>query len=179
MFATFKKIALGALLATSLAASVMPLTAQAGASKPTPAPEFTGIEHWLNSDPLTLASLRGRVVLVDFWTYTCINCVRTLPYVTSWYQKYKSQGLEVVGVHTPEFPFERSTPNVQKALERFGITYPVAQDNRYATWDAYRNQYWPAFYLIDKQGQIVYRHFGEGKYAETEAEIQRLLAQPG
>ncbi|MGE8619810.1 MAG: thioredoxin, partial [Achromobacter spanius] len=90
MFATFKKIALGALLATSLAASVMPLTAQAGASTPTPAPEFSGIEHWLNSDPLTLASLRGKVVLVDFWTYTCINCVRTLPYVTSWYQKYKA-----------------------------------------------------------------------------------------
>ncbi|MGE8678539.1 MAG: thioredoxin family protein [Achromobacter marplatensis] len=178
MFASMKKIALGALLATSLAASVVPGAAQA-AGTPVPAPEFTGIENWLNSPPLTLASQRGKVVLVDFWTYTCINCIRTLPYVTSWHQKYKDQGLVVVGVHTPEFPFERSTSNVQKALERFKITYPVAQDNRYATWEAYRNQYWPAVYLIDKQGQIVYRHFGEGNYAETEAEIQRLLAQPG
>lgn len=178
MFACLKKIALGALIATSLAASVMPGVAQAAAS-PVPAPEFTGIENWLNSPPLTVASQRGKVVLVDFWTYTCINCIRTLPYVTNWHQKYKDQGLVVVGVHTPEFPFERSTANVQKALERFKITYPVAQDNRYATWEAYRNQYWPAVYLIDKQGQIVYRHFGEGNYAETEAEIQRLLAQPG
>lgn len=143
------------------------------------APEFTGIEKWLNSDPLTLQSLRGKVVLVDFWTYTCINCIRTLPYVTRWYQQYKDQGFVVVGVHTPEFPFERSTKNVSQAMERLGIEYPVAQDNRYATWDAYRNQYWPAAYLIDKHGQIVYRHFGEGKYKETEAEIQRLLAQPG
>lgn len=178
MFACLKKIALGALIATSLAASVMPGVAQA-ATPPAPAPEFTGIENWLNSPPLTLASQRGKVVLVDFWTYTCINCIRTLPYVTSWHQKYQDQGLVVVGVHTPEFPFERSTANVQKALERFKITYPVAQDNRYATWEAYRNQYWPAVYLIDKQGRIAYRHFGEGNYAETEAEIQRLLAQPG
>ncbi|NMK49595.1 thioredoxin family protein [Achromobacter sp. Bel] len=178
MFACLKKIALGALIATSLAASVMPGVAQA-ATPPVPAPEFTGIENWLNSPPLTLASQRGKVVLVDFWTYTCINCIRTLPYVTSWHQKYQDQGLVVVGVHTPEFPFERSTANVQKALERFKITYPVAQDNRYATWEAYRNQYWPAVYLIDKQGRIAYRHFGEGNYAETEAEIQRLLAQPG
>lgn len=178
MFAAFKKIALCALLATSAAAAAVPGSAQAAAG-PVPAPEFAGIDNWLNSPPLTLASQRGKVVLVDFWTYTCINCIRTLPYVTRWHQKYKDQGLAVVGVHTPEFPFERSTPNVQKALERFGITYPVAQDNRYATWDAYRNLYWPAVYLIDKQGRIVYRHFGEGNYAETEAEIQRLLAQPG
>jgi thiol-disulfide isomerase/thioredoxin len=174
MFATFKKIALGALLA----ASVMHGSAQAGPAA-VPAPEFTGIEKWLNSEPLTMESLRGKVVLVDFWTYTCINCIRTLPYVTSWHQKYKDQGLVVVGVHTPEFPFERSTPNVEKALQRFGITYPVAQDNRYATWEAYRNQYWPAAYLIDKQGKVVYSHFGEGRYQETEAEIQRLLARPG
>lgn len=186
MFASFKKIAVAALLATSvvgaLAVSLGPTLSRAastGPTSPAAAPEFTGIDNWLNSDPLTLAQLRGKVVLVDIWTYTCINCVRTLPYVTSWYQKYKDQGLEVVGVHTPEFPFERSSPNVQKAIERFGITYPVAQDNRYATWEAYRNQYWPAFYLIDKQGRIVYRHFGEGQYAETEAQIQRLLAQPG
>ena len=176
MFATFKKIALGALIAASLLQG----SAQAAPAAAAPqAPEFTGIEKWLNSEPLTMESLRGKVVLVDFWTYTCINCIRTLPYVTSWHQKYKDQGLVVVGVHTPEFPFERSTPNVEKALQRFGITYPVAQDNRYTTWEAYRNRYWPAAYLIDKQGRIVYSHFGEGRYQETEAEIQRLLAQPG
>ncbi|MFL9890035.1 Cytochrome oxidase Cu insertion factor, SCO1/SenC/PrrC family [Burkholderia sp. WP9] len=142
-----------------------------------PAPEFTGISNWLNSGPLTLQQLRGKVVLVDFWTYTCVNCVNTLPYVKSWHQKYKDQGLTVIGVHTPEYPFERDTDNVMSALKRFGITYPVAQDNRYATWNAYENQYWPAFYLIDKKGQIVYTHFGEGAYAQTEAKIQALLAQ--
>jgi thiol-disulfide isomerase/thioredoxin len=142
------------------------------------APEFTGIEKWLNTEPLTMQQLRGKVVLVDFWTYTCINCIRTLPYVKSWYDKYKDQGLVVVGVHTPEYPFERSTENVQNAIKRFGIRYPVAQDNRYATWQAYSNQYWPAFYLINKKGQIVYKHFGEGKYGETEEAIRTLLAQP-
>ena len=143
-----------------------------------PAPEFAKIEKWLNTEPLTISSLRGKVVLVDFWTYTCINCIRTLPYVKSWHEKYKDKGLVVVGVHTPEFPFERSTPNVVDALKKFGIEYPVAQDNRYATWGAYRNRYWPAAYLIDKQGRIVYTHFGEGNYKETEATIQKLLAQP-
>jgi thiol-disulfide isomerase/thioredoxin len=116
-------------------------------------------------------------VLVDFWTYTCINCINTLPYVRSWNQKYKDQGLTVVGVHTPEYPFERSTGNVKTAIKRFGITYPVAQDNRYATWSAYNNQYGPAIYLIDKKGPVVYSRFGEGAYAETEAKIQALLAQ--
>ncbi|AMO93428.1 ahpC/TSA family protein [Collimonas fungivorans] len=142
-----------------------------------PAPEFTGIEKWLNSEPLTMQQLRGKVVLVDFWTYTCINCIHTLPYVKSWHQKYKDQGLVVVGVHTPEYPFERNTDNVKTAIKRFDIGFPVAQDNRYATWTAYNNQYWPAFYLVNKKGQIVYTHFGEGKYAETEAAIQALLAQ--
>jgi thiol-disulfide isomerase/thioredoxin len=142
-----------------------------------PAPEFTGIEKWLNSEPLTLQQLRGKVVLVDFWTYTCINCINTLPYVKNWHQKYKDQGLTVVGVHTPEYPFERSTDNVKTAIKRFDIRFPVAQDNRYATWTAYNNQYWPAFYLIDKKGRVVYTHFGEGQYAEAEAAIQALLAQ--
>ncbi len=144
-----------------------------------PAPEFAGIEKWLNSDPLTMQQLRGKVVLVDFWTYTCINCVRTLPYVKSWYDKYRSQGLVVVGVHTPEYPFERSTSNVAAALKKYDIRYPVAQDNRYTTWNAYNNQFWPAAYLIDKKGQVVYTHFGEGDYQETEATIRKLLAQPG
>lgn len=165
-------------LATLLISSMVQAAPQTAPAQAPAAPEFTGIQTWLNSDPLTLKSLRGKVVLVDFWTYTCINCIRTLPHVTSWHRKYKDQGLVVVGVHTPEFAFERSTENVRKAIGRFGIQYPVAQDNGYATWEAYRNQYWPAVYLIDKQGRIVYRHFGEGRYRETEAEIQRLLAQP-
>jgi thiol-disulfide isomerase/thioredoxin len=142
------------------------------------APEFKGINQWLNSQPLTMQQLRGKVVLVDFWTYTCINCIRTLPYVKSWHDKYKDQGLVVVGVHTPEYPIEKSTENVKNALKRFDIHYPVAQDNQYATWDAYRNRYWPATYLINKKGEIVYKHFGEGKYKETEEAIKALLAQP-
>lgn len=141
------------------------------------APEFTGIDKWLGSQPLTMQGLRGKVVLVDFWTYTCINCIRTLPHVKRWHEKYKDQGLVVVGVHTPEYPFERSTSNVQSAIKRFGIPYAVAQDNRYATWEAYSNRYWPAVYLIDKRGRIVYTHFGEGAYQETEARIQALLAE--
>ncbi|WP_420997300.1 redoxin domain-containing protein [Cupriavidus sp. 30B13] len=153
-----------------------------GTPPPTPggngkAPEFVGIGRWLNSEPLAMSSLRGKVVLVDFWTYGCINCVRTLPHVTQWYDKYRDQGLVVVGVHTPEFAAEKSTANVQAAIKRFGIRYPVAQDNAYATWGAYGNQYWPALYLVDADGRIVYQHFGEGRYAETEATIQRLLAQ--
>jgi thiol-disulfide isomerase/thioredoxin len=142
-----------------------------------PAPEITGIQKWLNSDPLTLDQLKGKVVLVDFWTYTCINCIHTLPYVKSWYDKYKDQGLVVIGVHTPEYPYERQTGNVQQALKRFDIRYPVAQDNDYATWDAYRNHYWPAEYLINKKGQVVYLHYGEGSYAQTEAAIRSLLAE--
>jgi thiol-disulfide isomerase/thioredoxin len=149
----------------------------AGQASAAPAPEFAGSEQWHNSAPLTMQGLRGKVVLVDFWTYTCINCVNTLPYVKSWYEKYKDQGLVVVGVHTPEFPFERSADNVKKAIGRFGIAYPVAQDNRYATWNAYSNQFWPAFYLVDRKGQVVYTHFGEGDYGKTENTIRTLLAQ--
>jgi thiol-disulfide isomerase/thioredoxin len=170
-FALSSAIAACALIATSTAAIAAPQVSAA------PAPEFTGITQWLNSEPLKLQQLRGKVVLVDFWTYSCINCYNTLPYVKSWNQKYKDQGLTVIGVHTPEYPFERDTGNVKTALKRLGISYPVAQDNQYATWNAYNNQYWPAFYLIDKKGQIVYTHFGEGDYAQTEAKIQQLLAQ--
>ena len=140
------------------------------------APEFSGIEQWLNSPALSLAGLRGKVVLVDFWTYSCINCQRTLPFVNRWAETYKSQGLVVVGVHTPEFPFERSTRNVEAAMKRLGVKHPVAQDNRYATWKAYQNQYWPAVYLVDAQGRVRFTQFGEGRYAETEAAIQALLA---
>jgi thiol-disulfide isomerase/thioredoxin len=169
-------------LQTTLAAIALSTATFAAAAATAPmattAPEFTGIQQWLNSEPLTMRQLRGKVVLVDFWTYTCINCIRTLPYVKSWQEKYKDQGLVVVGVHTPEYPFERSTDNVKTAIKRFGITYPVAQDNKYATWSAYNNQYWPAVYLIDKQGKVVYQHFGEGVYAATEAKIRTLLAEP-
>ncbi|MGF6505350.1 thioredoxin family protein [Paraburkholderia sp. 32] len=168
-------------LSTAFAACALIATSTVAVAAPqesgSPAPELTGITQWLNSEPLKLQQLRGKVVLVDFWTYSCINCANTLPYVKSWNQKYKDQGLTVIGVHTPEYPFERDTGNVKTALKRLGISYPVAQDNQYATWNAYNNQYWPAFYLIDKQGHIVYTHFGEGDYAQTEARIQALLAQ--
>ena len=163
-----------AALALSLAVSACNAAAPA---TPATAPEFQGISTWLNSPPLSMAGLKGKVVLVDFWTYTCINCIRTLPYVTKWYDTYKDKGLVVVGVHTPEYAFERKTGNVKDAIGRFKINYPVAQDNRYDTWSAYNNRYWPAVYLIDKQGRIVYTHFGEGDYAQTEAQIRRLLAE--
>lgn len=143
------------------------------------APEFVGINKWLNSQPLTLQSLRGKVVLIDFWTYTCINCIRTLPFVTGWYEKYKDQGFVVVGVHTPEFEFEKKTENVIQAIKQYNIHYPVAQDNDYATWNAYSNQYWPAEYLIDAFGVIRRTHFGEGQYDETEKAIQGLLEEKG
>jgi cytochrome c biogenesis protein CcdA/thiol-disulfide isomerase/thioredoxin len=143
------------------------------------APEFAGVDQWLNSSPLTISGLRGKVVLVDFWTYSCINCIRTLPYVESWYQKYAADGFVVVGVHTPEFAFEHDTSNVQAAIARFGITYPVAQDNEYGTWDAFANQYWPADYLIDATGHIRAEHFGEGDYNQAEEEIRSLLAEAG
>ena len=177
MIARLKTFALSAAFA---ACAVIGASTAAVAAPPQSgpvAPELTGIAQWLNSEPLNLQQLRGKVVLIDFWTYSCINCLNTLPYVKSWNQKYKDQGLTVIGVHTPEYPFERDTGNVKTALKRLGITYPVAQDNQYATWSAYNNQYWPAFYLIDKKGQIVYSHFGEGAYAQTEAKIQELLAQ--
>jgi thiol-disulfide isomerase/thioredoxin len=146
----------------------------------TPAPEFIGITKWLNSDnPLTLKELRGKVVLIDFWTYTCINCIRTLPHVTSWYEKYKDQGFVVIGVHTPEFEFEKKAENVLNAIQQYNIHYPVPQDNDYKTWNAYNNQYWPAEYLIDAKGNIRRTHFGEGEYDQTEMAIQALLKEAG
>lgn len=140
-----------------------------------PAPDFVGIDKWLNSEPLSIKQLKGKVVLIDFWTASCINCLRTLPYVAKWYQRYKDDGFVVVGVHTPEFPFERETQVVQNAIQRFGIAYPVAQDNAFATWKAYENQYWPAQYLIDQKGTIVRQHFGEGGYEEMENAIRKLV----
>lgn len=143
------------------------------------APDFQGIQQWFNSPALSLAALKGQVVLVDFWTYACINCLRTLPHVNRWAEIYRDKGLVVVGVHTPEFAFERSASKVQTAIKRHGVKHPVAMDNDYATWKAYENRYWPAHYLVDGRGRIRYRHFGEGEYARTETAIQTLLARPG
>jgi thiol-disulfide isomerase/thioredoxin len=140
-----------------------------------PAPAFTGIAGWLNSPPLTMQGLRGKVVLVDFWAYSCINCVRTLPFLIKWQKAYKDRGLVIVGVHTPEFRFERNAANVQAAIDRFGIDYPVAQDNDMLTWNAFHNEYWPEEYLIDRKGRIVYTHAGEGNYDVTENAIRTLL----
>ncbi len=134
---------------------------------------------WINTKPLTLASLRGKVVLVDFWTYSCINCLRTLPHLKAWYAAYHKKGLVIIGVHTPEFAFEHVTSNVRAAVKRLGIPYPVMQDNDYKTWDNYANEYWPAEYLIDKQGHVRHTHFGEGEYPQTEALIRRLLGDNG
>lgn len=144
-----------------------------------PAPELAGLKTWFNSNPLTLAELQGKVVLVDFWTYSCINCIRTLPYVTKWYDTYKDQGFVVLGIHTPEFAFERVASNVETAVKRYSINYPVALDNDYKTWRAFQNQFWPAHYLIDKNGEIVYTHFGEGNYEQTELAIRTLLGLEG
>ena len=146
------------------------------------APDFTGTQQWFNTPgdrPLSLRDLRGRVVLVDFWTYTCINCIRTLPYLKAWDERYRDRGLTIVGVHTPEFPFEREAGNVAAAIDQNGIRYPVVQDNEYGTWNAYGNQYWPAKYLIDAKGRVRYVHFGEGEYEETEGAIRELLAEAG
>jgi thiol-disulfide isomerase/thioredoxin len=143
-----------------------------------PAPDITGIAQWHNSPPLNMAALRGKVVLVDFWTYACVNCIRTLPYVRKWHEQYKDKGLVVVGVHTPEFAYERDAGNVAAALKRYDLHYPVAQDNGYATWRNFDNQYWPAVYLVDRQGRVRLKHFGEGDYEETEAAIAQLLAEP-
>lgn len=145
-----------------------------------PAPDFAGIDKWFNTaQPLSLKNLKSKVVLVDFWTYTCINCLRTLPHLNSWYDKYKGDGFVVVGVHTPEFQFEHDTNNVQNALKMYDINYPVAQDNEYATWNKYNNEYWPAEYLIDAKGVIRRTHFGEGEYDQMESAIQLLLQEAG
>lgn len=147
--------------------------------KGVPAPEIASNGKWFNSEPLRLSELRGKVVLVDFWTYSCINCQRTFPYLKSWWEKYKEDGLVIIGVHSPEFEFEKNPANVEKALNDFGILYPVVMDNDFTTWRAYRNRYWPAKYLIDKDGNVRYTHFGEGEYDETETVIQALLKESG
>jgi len=140
------------------------------------APELAGGGAWINSAPLTLAGLKGRVVLIDFWTYGCYNCTNTLPYIKQWWSNYKDQGLVIVGVHTPEFASEKVLENVQSAVKREEIGWPVVQDNDMNIWRAYGNHYWPHFYLVDDRGQIIYDHIGEGAYDETERQIQAALA---
>ena len=142
-------------------------------------PSLAGATAWLNSAPLTPEALRGRVVVVDFWTYSCINCLRSLPYVEAWYNRYKDHGLVVIGVHTPEFAFERNEDNVRRAVSDLGITYPVAMDNDYAIWRAFNNQYWPAHFFIDSTGRIRSHHFGEGDYDQSEQTIRQLLSEGG
>jgi thiol-disulfide isomerase/thioredoxin len=138
-------------------------------------PEFQGIDRWLNGGPLAVNDLKGSVALIHIWTFGCINCQRTLPYVVQWHQKYASQGLKVVGIHSPEFAHERDINNVKQAIDKHGITYPNAIDNKFAMWKAYDNQYWPHLFLADRQGIIRYDHIGEGAYDTTEQTIQRLL----
>ena len=139
------------------------------------APGFVGIEGWLNSGPLTLQELRGRPVLVNFFARSCINCIHAMPHIQGWFERYRSRGFMVVGVHTPEFPVERSRLALAAAVERFGLTYPIAEDNESATWNAWRNMYWPAEYLVDPNGGIVHEHVGEGGYDETEGLIRGFL----
>jgi thiol-disulfide isomerase/thioredoxin len=142
-------------------------------------PSLGGATAWLNSPPLTAADLRGKVVLINFWTYTCINWLRTLPYVRAWSEKYREHGVVVIGVHTPEFPFEHDLENVRRAARDMRVSYPIAIDNDYAIWDAFDNHYWPALYLVDAQGRIRSHHFGEGAYEQSEMMIQQLLAEAG
>jgi len=139
-------------------------------------PAFQGIAQWLNSAPLTTADLKGSVVLIQFWTFACINCQRTLPYITRWHGQYAAQDLKVIGIHTPEFAFEQDVNNIKRALQQHGITYPVPIDNEFKTWNAYANEYWPHLFLADRQGNIRYDHIGEGAYDTTERTIQQLLA---
>lgn len=142
-------------------------------------PEIKGIASWINSEPLTFQEQRGRVVLVDFWTYTCVNCIRTLPFLKAWHEKYADKGLVIVGVHTPEFEFEKDRENVVDAVEEFGLKWAIAQDNDFGTWRAFNNRFWPAKYLVDADGFIRYTHFGEGSYEETETWIRGLLEEAG
>jgi thiol-disulfide isomerase/thioredoxin len=142
-----------------------------------PLPGLSGATGWINSKPLTARDLKGKVVLVDFWTYSCINCLRTLPYIRAWADKYKDSGLVVIGVHTPEFDFEKEKSNVQRAVQKYGITYPVALDSDRAIWDAFHNEFWPAHYFIDAKGKVRFEHFGEGNYDQSERWIQELLAE--
>jgi cytochrome c biogenesis protein CcdA/thiol-disulfide isomerase/thioredoxin len=161
---------------SNLAASGIARPSPSPAFSPTrPAPEFTGIERWFNAPATTMAQLRGKVVLVDFWTYSCVNCIHTVPHIERLHQRYKDQGLVVVGVHTPEFAFEHDADQLRSAIQRLGIHYAVAQDNRYRTWTAWRNEYWPAIYLVDRSGRVVFTHVGEGDEDLIDQQVQKAL----
>jgi thiol-disulfide isomerase/thioredoxin len=177
--ALFKVLALGlAVAAATTAATTRPVRAQEiPAGTKVPVPEFQSGLKWLNSKPLTLSDLRGKVVLVDFWEYTCVNCIRTLPYLRAWHKKYQDKGLVIIGVHTPEFQFAKQHENVVRAAKQFELTYPIVVDSGYDIWNAYGNRFWPAKYLIDGDGNLRYVHFGEGSYGATEQQIQRLLRE--
>ena len=165
--------------------SVTPVPAPTATVEPEPtgsgAPELAGLEGWINSEPFTIAerTSAGGVVLIDFWTYTCVNCIRTFPFLRDWHEKYADAGLTILGVHTPEFDFEKDREGVLKAMERFGLEYPVAQDNDRFTWDAFENRAWPAKYLFNAEGELVYMHFGEGDYLESERAIRAALTDAG
>ncbi len=161
------------------AAPLAPCEGTRGGQTGNCAPEFAGTQEWINSQPLLMQELRGKVALIDFWTYSCINCIRTLPFLQTWHERYADEGLVIVGVHTPEFEFEKVYDNVVQATQDMGVAWPVVQDNEFSVWKSYSNRYWPAKYLIDKDGVIQYRHFGEGRYAETEEQIRKLLADVG
>ena len=184
------QLLLAAILASAIGAPIETLAADKSVvQQVTPAavrlpiegelPSLGSANEWLNSQPLTAAGLRGKVVLIDIWTYTCINWLRTLPYVRAWADKYKNQGLVVIGVHAPEFPFEKNLDNVRRAAKDLRVDYPIAIDNDHALWRAFKNQYWPALYFVDARGKIRHHHFGEGEYERSEKIIQQLLAETG
>ena len=155
----------------ALTTNVLVSQAQAASA----APELVGIDGWINSGPLTIQSLRGQLVLVNFFARACSNCIAAMPYIQSWHSRYRSQGFTVLGIHTPELPVEKNRPTLEAAVRRFGLTYPIAIDNNSATWNAWNNQYWPTEYVVDQRGKVVYTHIGEGAYSQTESLIQRLL----
>jgi thiol-disulfide isomerase/thioredoxin len=182
VFGILVVIIIAAALSTTLfnTASQQSPSGTANLSNYGPAPNIVGISGWINSQPLNISQLKGKVVLVDFWTYSCINCIRSIPHLNAWQSEYGgSNGLVIIGVSTPEFQFEHNYSNVYAAVKKFNITYPVALDNNYGTWDAYHNEYWPADYLVDANGTIRYEAFGEGDYNQTENAIRILLAQAG
>jgi thiol-disulfide isomerase/thioredoxin len=176
-FSRRQGIAMGALGLSAFLTWYGSTAASQAADAPATLPEFQGIDGWLNSDPLTAAELKGQVVAVQFWTLGCINCIRTLPHVTQLDRTYRDQGLVVVGVHTPEFPYERDIDAVKAAIEKHGIAYAVAIDNQFRTWQAYSNQYWPHIFLADRQGRIRFDHIGEGAYDRIDQTVQNLLSK--
>jgi len=175
----WRKLAVAAVVAVLLSCGILAAKAQEPPSIVGSSPLYglSGATGWINSPPVTAKQLKGKVVLVDFWTYSCINCLRAVPYVRAWAEKYRDSGLVVIGVHTPEFDFEKQQPNVQRAVEKFAIPYPIALDSNHAIWDAFHNEFWPAHYFIDATGKVRFEHFGEGDYDQSERWIQQLLKE--